>query len=148
MIEFKPLALSDIGVVIDLMQEFYAIDGYPIDSIKTEQLFIEFINNGKHGKSWLIYSGTELVGYTILTFVFSFEYGGQIAFIDELYLSEKARGKGIGKAAVAFLQAEAAKLSLKLLYLEVEQHNSNAQKLYLAAGFEIHNRKIMKYRIN
>jgi len=146
--EFKPLTLSDLPLILPMMQEFYAIDGYPIDSSKSELLFSEFIANPELGKAWLIYSNDLLVGYMILTFIFSFEYGGKIAFIDELYLSEKARGRGIGKASVSFIQAEAAKLSLKLLYLEVEEHNYNAQKLYIAAGFDIHNRKIMKYRIN
>lgn len=42
---------------------------------------------------------------------------------------------------------EVPKLSLKLLYLEVETHNENAQKLYLAHDFELHNRKLMKYKI-
>lgn len=146
--EFKPLTLADVSLLLPMMQEFYAIDGYPIDSDKSALLFSEFIANPELGRTWLIYSEGILVGYIILTFVFSFEYGGKIAFVDELYLSEKARGRGIGKASISYIQAEAAKLSLKLLYLEVEEHNSNAQKLYIAAGFDIHNRKIMKYRIN
>ena len=39
------------------------------------------------------------------------------------------------------------KLSLKLIYLEVENHNENAQKLYLASDFTIHSRKIMKHKV-
>lgn len=148
MVDFRLLTDSDIPLILPMMQEFYAIDGYPIDLDKSGLLFSEFVADPDLGRAWLIYSQNEIVGYAILTFVFSFEYGGKIAFIDELYVSEKARGRGIGKTSVMFLQAEAAKLSLKLLYLEVEQHNSNAQKLYIAAGFDIHNRKIMKYRIN
>ena len=34
-----------------------------------------------------------------------------------------------------------------MMYLEVENHNEIAQKLYLANDFEIHNRKIMKFKI-
>ncbi|MGK4566971.1 GNAT family N-acetyltransferase [Flavobacterium sp. 3HN19-14] len=130
-----------------MMQDFYAIDGYPIDPEKSKRLFEEFISNENLGKSWLIYEAEKIVGYTILTFLFNFEYGGKIAFIDELYLTEASRGKGIGKKAMQFIKDEAAKLSLKLLYLEVEPHNSDAQMLYLAAGFELHNRNIMKYKV-
>ncbi len=88
-----------------------------------------------------------MVGYVILTFVFSFEYQGRIAFIDELYLKETARGKGIGAKTLQFIKEQIPKLSLKLLYLEVEHHNENAQKLYLANDFEIHNRKLLKYKL-
>jgi ribosomal protein S18 acetylase RimI-like enzyme len=147
MITFKPLEIRDISTITQMMQDFYAIDNYPMDIEESKKLFQEFITNENLGKSWLIYSEKEIVGYIILTFIFSFEYGGKIAFVDELFIKETARGKGIGKEAIQFIQREVPKLSLKLLYLEVEPHNENAQKLYLAHDFELHNRKLMKYKI-
>ena len=147
MTTFKTLEISDIEVITQMMQDFYAIDNYPMDVEVAKKLFQEFISNEHLGKSWLIYSENEIVGYIILTFIFSFEYGGKIAFVDELFIKETARGKGFGKEAIQFIQQEVPKLSLKLLYLEVEPHNENAQKLYLAHDFELHNRKLMKYKV-
>lgn len=147
MTTFKPLEIADIEIITQMMQDFYAIDNYPMDFEVAKTLFQEFISNEHLGKSWLIYSENEIVGYIILTFIFSFEYGGKIAFVDELFIKETARGKGFGKEAVQFIQQEVPKLSLKLLYLEVEPHNENAQKLYLAHDFELHNRKLMKYKV-
>lgn len=147
MTTFKPLEISDISIITQMMQDFYAIDNYPMDIEVAKELFYEFISNENLGKSWLIYSENEIVGYIILTFIFSFEYGGKIAFVDELFIDETARGKGFGKEAIQFIQAEVPKLSLNLLYLEVEPHNENAQKLYLAHDFELHNRKLMKYKV-
>lgn len=145
MITFKPLESVDIETIVPMMQDFYAIDNYPIDVAISKALFLEFLENEHLGRAWLIYFDNEVVGYIILTFIFSFEYKGTIAFLDELYLSEKARGKGIGKAAVDFIQSEARKLSLKIIYLEVEGHNQNAQQLYLSKDFTVHNRKLMKF---
>nr|WP_294933980.1 GNAT family N-acetyltransferase [uncultured Flavobacterium sp.] len=142
---FKGLSAADIEVITAMMQDFYAIDQYPFDTIKTKRLFHQFLSEEHLGKAWLIYSENEIVGYVILTFVFSFEYGGRIAFLDELYLIEKARGKGIGKETLRFIQAEALTLKLKIVYLEVEGHNENAQKLYLAHDFGVQHRKLMKY---
>ena len=147
MTTFKPLEIADIEIITQMMQDFYAIDNYPMDVEVAKNLFQEFITNEHLGKSWLIYSENEIVGYIILTFIFSFEYGGKIAFLDELFIKETARGKGFGKEAIQFIQQEVPKLSLKLLYLEVEPHNENAQKLYLAHDFELHNRKLMKYKV-
>ena len=147
MTTFKPLEIADISIITQMMQDFYAIDNYPMDVEVAKTLFQEFITNEHLGKSWLIYSENEIVGYIILTFIFSFEYGGKIAFVDELFIKETARGKGFGKEAIQFIQREVPKLSLKLLYLEVEPHNENAQKLYLAHDFELHNRKLMKYKV-
>jgi GNAT superfamily N-acetyltransferase len=146
MIEFKHITTADIETIVSLMEEFYAIDNYPIKSDVSKALFEEFISNKNLGKAWLIVSDNEIVGYLILTFVFSFEYQGKIAFLDELYVTEKARGKGIGSKAIEFIKEESHKLSLKLIYLEAELHNKKAQNLYIANGFEMHNRKLMRLK--
>ncbi|KIX19692.1 GCN5 family acetyltransferase [Flavobacterium sp. 316] len=139
--------MNQIEIITSMMKDFYAIDNYPIDVETSKKLFIEFTTNESLGKSWLIYLDDTIVGYVILSFIFSFEYKGRIAFLDELYIKEEARGKGIGKEAVTFIKEQAKQLNLKLIYLEVEHHNENAQKLYLANQFEDHNRKLLKYKL-
>jgi len=146
-IEFKPLAHNDIEITLQMMADFYAIDNYPIDLEVSKKLITDFITQPHLGKGWIIIHEGKTAGYCMLTFVFSFEYKGLIAFLDELYLSEAARGKGIGKVALSFIKSESHKLSLKLIYLEVENHNENAQKLYLASDFTIHSRQIMKHKV-
>lgn len=148
MITYNPISISDIENIIQLMGEFYHIDNYPFDIEISRELFNQFLTDENLGKAWLILYQNEIVGYVILTYVFSFEYQGKIAFLDELYIRENARGKGIGKETISFIQQEAAKLSLKIIYLEVETHNDAAQKLYIANDFAIHKRKIMKYIVN
>ncbi len=147
MITFQILQQKQIISIISMMQDFYAIDNYPIDIDESKQLFETFIANPNLGKAWLIYQEEEIVGYVILTFVFSFEYKGILAFLDELYIKNEHQGKGFGKQAVRFIQQESSQLNVKMLYLEVEQHNENAQKLYLAADFVNHNRKILKHKL-
>ncbi|WP_306353783.1 GNAT family N-acetyltransferase [Flavobacterium sp. '19STA2R22 D10 B1'] len=144
-IEFKAIDHSDIDILADMMQDFYAIDNYPIEKENSKKLLHEFISNENLGRGWLILDNNTPIGYSIITFVFSFEYNGRIAFLDELYLAETARGKGAGKKAMTFLREEFLKLSLKIVYLEVENHNKNAQKLYIANDFTMHNRDLMKY---
>ena len=147
MITFQNLQKSQIDSIVSMMQDFYAIDNYPIHVEESKQLFETFIANSNLGKAWLIYKGEEVIGYVILTFIFSFEYKGILAFLDELYIKKEYQGKGFGKHAVQFIQQESSQLNVKMLYLEVEQHNENAQKLYLAHDFEVHNRKILKYKL-
>jgi ribosomal protein S18 acetylase RimI-like enzyme len=146
LITFEPLKKQNIETITAMMQDFYAIDNYPIDVEVSKQLFQQFILDENLGKSWLIYEDLEVVGYVILTFIFSFEYKGRIAFLDELYISKNFRGKGIGKQAIQFIKQQTTVLNVKMIYLEVENHNVNAQKLYLANDFEIHNRKLLKHK--
>lgn len=146
MIHFKPLQHVDIGNAVDMMQRFYAIDNYPMDVVISKKLFETFISNENLGLCWLIYENENLVGYIILTFVFSFEYKGRIAFLDELYIENNFRGRGIGNQTLNFIKSKSESLDLKVLYLEVENHNNDAQSLYLKNGFELHNRQLMKFR--
>ena len=146
MVSFRAIQLSDIDLLISMMTDFYAIDNYPIDSTTSKALFETFIKDENLGKGWLIYNEEQIVGYYILTFVFSFEYKGRIAFLDELFIIENARSKGIGTKTITFIKEQLPHLDVKLLYLEVEKHNNKAQKLYIAADFEFHNRKLMVYK--
>ena len=148
MITFKNLEIIDIPICISLMQEFYAIDHYPIDTIETRKLLETFIANKNLGQAYLVYNNDKIiVGYVIMTFVFSFEYKGTLAFLDELYIKETLRRQGIGTKTIDFLKQEAKNSNVKVVYLEVENHNQNAQKLYIAHDFEFHARKIMKFVI-
>lgn len=145
---FRPIELQDIPAVIEMMEEFYAIDNYPIDPIVSRDLMLEFLENDTLGKGWLILADGEVMGYVILTFVFSFEYKGRIAFLDELFISPNARGKGLGKQTLDFIHEQAKLHSVRIIYLEIESHNSIAQKLYLSKNYTIHNRGLMRLVID
>ncbi len=128
-----------------MMLDFYSLYNYQIEIEKTKILFEEFISNENLGKSYIIYINNEIAGYFILTFVFSFEYQGRMAFLDELFITKPNRGKGIGKETIQFIKKMLNELNIKIMYLEVENHNENAQKLYLSNDFKFHNRKILVY---
>ena len=142
--QFKPFEIADAPAVVAMMEAFYAIDNYPIDAATANNLFLEFTQNESLGRGWTIVLNGEVMGYFILTFVFSFEYKGRIAFLDELFILPLARGKGLGKHALDFMAAQARALSVKIVYLEIENHNQAARKLYLSKNFTLHNRGLMK----
>lgn len=151
MTTFKPLENQDIEIITSMMHDFYAIDNYPIDIEVTKKLFKEFIANENLGKAFLICNSDEgrnsdIVGYAMITYIFSFEYKGKMAFFEELFINENARGKGIGQKTIEFVTTFAKTENVKMMYLEVENHNQKAQNLYLANDFVIHNRKIMKLK--
>ncbi len=145
MITFQALQPMQIEEVVSMMEDFYAIDNYPIDIELSKKLFEEFIINQHLGKSWVIHHNNQIIGYVIITFIFSFEYKGTIAFLDELFIKKSHRNKGFGTKTIQFIINQVKKQNLKLIILEVENHNLKAQKMYSENNFEVHNRKIMKY---
>ena len=77
----------------------------------------------------------ETVGYAVLAFGFSIEFGGRDAFLDELYIADAFRGRGMGKAALAAICDWAGNAGLCALHLEVGRDNETAKALYTNAGF-------------
>jgi len=141
---FKSFTEADADIVMGMMHDFYAIDNYAFDKAVSKELFLEFVANKGLGQGWVIELDGKHVGYAILTFVFNFEYKGHIAFLDELFIIESARGEGLGNQTLDFVIAQAKELSLKVLYLEIENHNETARKLYLSKNFINHKRGMMK----
>ncbi len=71
------------------------------------------------GNIWLLKLAEEAVGYMVLTFGFSLEFGGRDALLDELFIAEHHRGSGLGKQALLFAFDHCKKAGIRALHLEV-----------------------------
>ncbi|MBD2579162.1 GNAT family N-acetyltransferase [Oscillatoria sp. FACHB-1406] len=145
-IGFQPASQAHVPLLAEFMQRFYAIDHYPFDEGIVRDALVGLIANDSLGRIWLIEWGGIAVGYVVLTFSYSLEYGGRNAFIDELYLEENYRGQGIGTEAVRFIEEMCQELGVKALHLEVEPGNIRGQSLYRKRGFKMHERHLMTRR--
>lgn len=148
MITFELLTKENIPTIVNLMVDFYAIDGYPINKENTTNLFSEFVNKPESGKCFVIKYNNEICGYTILIQFFSFEMGGYVLLLDELYIDNNFQGKGIGKKAMKFIKQFAQENNYKKIVLEVEPHNQRAIQLYQKENFRKHKRDLMIFSPN
>jgi len=141
--EILKAEISDIPELSQMMKDFYAIDFYTFDEQKTKDNLGKFINNENYGNCFKIIFEGEIAGYIILAKFFSFEFGGEILFLDELFVKLEFQGKSLGKKALAFVKDYSVKNNFKVVLLEIENHNEKARKLYEHYGFENHKRSLM-----
>ncbi|MDX1379779.1 MAG: GNAT family N-acetyltransferase [Xanthomonadales bacterium] len=91
------------------------------------------------GCIWLIHSAGgaagAAVGYVALCFGYSIEFRGRDSFVDEFFLVESARGRGLGSRVLDRVKTEARALGIAALHLEVARDNARARKLYEKWGF-------------
>jgi GNAT superfamily N-acetyltransferase len=106
-------------------------------------IFVDFVKDSTFGRAWLIFEAERPVGYVVLTLGFSFEYRGRDAFLDELYLEGKSRGRGIGRKAMEFVEGVARELGVNAVHLEVSRDNDAGPELYRQAGYADHDRCLM-----
>jgi len=142
-LNFKPAILNEIENLIAMMREFYAHDGLKFDETKARRALQGIIGDETFGRVFLIRLADEVAGYAVLTFGYSLEFHGRDAFVDEIYLRDEYRGRGIGNRALKFLTEVCAENGISALHLEVERSNTPAQAVYRKFGFEDHDRYLM-----
>jgi ribosomal protein S18 acetylase RimI-like enzyme len=91
----------------------------------------------------LIRVNDATAGYLVLTFGFSLEFGGRDALIDELYVRENFRGRGLGRASLVLAAEVCREEGIRALHLEVDRVNTRAQGVYRQAGFRDHDRYLL-----
>jgi diamine N-acetyltransferase len=126
---------SDTALVLEMMQEYYVFDRHAFDEPKARTALENFLNNPTFGQAWLICEDATPVGYAVLTFGYSLELLGRDAFIDELYLREKYRGRGWGRRALEFIEEQARIFGVRAIHLEVVRDNVTAREIYRKSGF-------------
>ena len=146
--QFRVAKASDAELLLDFMQAYYAFDGHGYDREKARAALIALLQNSDFGCAWFILDGDSPVAYAVLCFGYSLEWLGRDAFVDEFYLREDYRGRGWGRAAMAFIGNEARRVGIRVLHLEVVQQNAKALELYRGLGFREHPSTLLSKRID
>lgn len=144
-VEFQPARPGDIEITVSMMRALETDDPNkrPFDESRRRSSYLQFLDQPAQGRAWLLKFNGQFVGYLVLTFVFSFEYGGRNAFIDELYVAPEHRRLGIGSRALQFAEKTARAEGIVALHLEISRNNIGAHKLYRKVGFVDHDRYLL-----
>ena len=119
------------GVIDALVAAFHQHEGVSMRAQARRASIDKLLEMPAQGRILLIQTATaETVGYAIMAFGFSLEFGGRDAFLDELFVAEAYRRQGIGKAALQAVCTWACREGLCALHLEVERDNKPAKALY------------------
>jgi ribosomal protein S18 acetylase RimI-like enzyme len=143
MIHFKAAAPDDAAAFLALMQEYYEYDAHEFHQEKARRALEPLLASPVYGLAWLIQDGKLVIGYAVITFGYSLEFGGRDAFLDELYLRENYRGRGIGTRIIQHTLDVCQTHGVKALHLEVMAQNTRAQELYRRLGFELRDSRLM-----
>ena len=132
---FRIATADDIELVLELMREFYSAEHLELDESSAGRALHDLIEHAGHGKAVLIEDERVALGYLVLTYGFSLEFGGRFALLDELYVRPSFQGKGIGTAAMSFVEELCRRAGMAAVRLEVHRTNGIAQRLYRRAGY-------------
>ncbi len=137
---------EDLDRLAALVADFHAEEGLPGSDATRRAALSPLVEGIPHGAAYLIGPARAPIGYVIVTFGWSVEFGGLDAIIDEIYLRRAVRNRGIASEALISLPRALARAGVKALHLEVDRENASARKLYARAGFEARERYMLMSR--
>jgi GNAT superfamily N-acetyltransferase len=107
--------------IIGEKQVTYMLDNFQ-SVVAIEQQIVE-------GYQYYLIKDTEYLGYLGIVI----EEG--IIFLSKLYLLEEARGKGIGREAINYVETIARDNKITKIYLTCNKHNISSLQVYKRLGF-------------
>ena len=133
---FRVAEPADADALVEMMRDFNAHERIAFDESEVRAVLAQLFANDSFGLACLILLGAEVAGYVVITFGFSVEFRGRHALIDELFIKDANRGRGLGAAALRFAEGVCRERGVRALHLEVDRGNARAQSVYHRAGFE------------
>lgn len=129
---------EDREIFYKMAKMFYASDAVLFTIPQNQHIvtFNEIMRSDVYLEGYIFELGEEPVGYAITAKMFSQEAGGITLWIDEVYIMNEYRSKGLGKEFFNYIQST-LDTSIVRLRLEVETDNERAKKLYQNMGFEM-----------
>lgn len=137
---------ADAPLLEPMLIDFKSNDPVP----RTERELVAFrslLEDRTAGDVFRIEAGDRTIGYAILCWGYSVEYGGRNAFLDEFYVVPELRGRGLGLHVLGLLDDEARQRGLVALHLEVLAHEARNSRLYARAGFTDRGSRLMTRRL-
>lgn len=127
----------DRAQVLEMMRVFYSSGAVMTNG--SEEIFnsdiSECVSDSPFAEGF-VFTDTDrgsLLGYAMLAHSFSTEYGIHCVWIEDIYLKEEARGKGL---ASEFFDHVRSAYPEALHRLEAEHENLHAVEVYKSQGFE------------
>ncbi|MBD11794.1 N-acetyltransferase [uncultured Roseovarius sp.] len=127
---------DDLDRLLPLVAAFHDEAGIVQSDSTRRAALLPMLEGSPHGVTYLIGPGRAPIGYIVISFGWSVEFGGLDGYVDEFYIRPGVRGRGIGSEVMVSLPKALAGAGLKALHLEVRRDNDKVRALYRKLRFE------------
>lgn len=134
-ISVRQAVLSDIEVLVPLFDGYRQFYGRPSDIAAAREFLLARFN---HGESvlFIAHEGNTPVGFTQLYPSFSSVSLARVFVLNDLFVHEKARRKGVASKLMSAATEFASSLGAVRVSLSTATTNQTAQALYESAGWK------------
>lgn len=137
---------EDMAALSRLVAAFHAEMQIEQDDATRQGALQPLLEGSPYGAAYLVGPRRAPIGYVIVTFGWSIEFGGLDAFIDEIFIRPGVRRRGVGGDVLSALPKALADAGIRAMHLEVDRENPSVQRLYQRAGFRPRDRYMLMSR--
>ncbi|MCR8723691.1 GNAT family N-acetyltransferase [Frigidibacter sp. ROC022] len=130
-----PAGAEHLSRLLPMIAAYHEFKGIQSNDSRRRAALEPLLRGTPLGSVWLIGPKMAPVGYVAVGMGWSIELGGPDAFVDELFIREAVRGRGMGAQALDALATELAARGVVALHLEVAGDDAKAQSFYARRGF-------------
>ena len=133
----RKMRSEDKKTYMEMAREFYHSDAvlHPVPDTYFERTADEALRSDVYAEIFLFECENEAAGYGLIAKTYSQEAGGMVWWIEEVYVREAFRSKGIGREFFADLDKVKGS-AVTRMRLEVEEDNTRAVALYKKLGYK------------
>ncbi|MCG9886836.1 MAG: GNAT family N-acetyltransferase [Cyanobacteria bacterium] len=142
-LQLVPAAKRDRGPLLQFIAQLYDHETIPFDGDRVGDSLDHLLQSPHWGSVFLLQRPADnpadppiTVGYSIVAYLYSLEFGGRVALIDELWIDPNWRGQGLGRQALERIEQDCRDRAIVALRLEVGRTNQTARALYQRMGFQ------------
>lgn len=136
-IDVAPLTPEDFEQVVPLIAAYQRFrKAGDVDDERNRAFFRRFLAPSEDGLLLGARGGGELLGYACLYWHFSSTAAAETVLLNDLYVTEAARGAGVGRALIEASAEVARERGAHSLEWETAPDNRTAQRLYDTTGAE------------
>lgn len=127
---------NDRELYYQYADKFYNSDvvNAPVPKINYELTFDEFMRSDDYVWCYIFECDNVACGFAMLSRTFSQEAGGISVTVEEIYIDEEYRNRGIGTQFFEYMKENIPAARYRI---EVEHDNEKAKRLYERMGFEV-----------
>ena len=140
-------APADLPKLLPLVAAFHEEMQIAQTDDERQRALVPLLEGSPYGEVYLAGPARAPVGYCIITFGWSVEFGGRDGFVDEIFIRRSVRKRGLGSEILRALPERLKDKGLRALHLEVDRDDTASRALYEKMRFQSRERYMLMSRI-
>lgn len=126
---------EDFNKIDPLVSAYCGEFGLGLDSTARTDALMPLLQGSPMGVVYLIGPPSAPVGYAIVTFSWSIEHGGLQAILDQIFMRDKVRGRGMGRETLNKICVMLRENGVGSLSLSLPRQDARLERFLLSVGF-------------